>query len=292
MNDQVVAVEDNRRVVTEAVAAAEGSPGSAVVPVRRGALCPAFLRYRRRVEYEAGADPRSGREVILDAAENLMAERGYARTSIAAIREASGLTTGSIYWHFGNKAGIAAAVMRRGADSFFAQLPRAEDLVGEPVERLRTFFDAAAVAIAAHPAYFRLEVVLNLETQDDDEMSAALDQIRGYVIEEVASVVEPAARDAGVLESRALAVEMAELTIDLTRGSLLSFGDDRTKVPTAMRRLHQLIVLSIEDAARRGAGVVAGLRDAVGVSRPGALAGNGSARRSPGSGRSTRDTEA
>lgn len=205
------------------------------------------------MDHETGVDPRGGRELILVAAENLMAERGYARTSISAIREATGLPTGSIYWHFGNKAGIAAAVMQRGAESFFAQLPRAEDLVGEPAERLRTYFDAAAVAIAAHPTYFRLEVVLNLETQEEVEMTAALAKIRGDVTEEVASVVEPAARDAGVLQPRALAVRMADLTIDLTRGSLASFGDDRTKARTAMRRLHHLIVLSIEDAARRGA---------------------------------------
>ncbi|SFK70062.1 hypothetical protein SAMN04488085_103118 [Geodermatophilus ruber] len=160
------------------------------------------------------------------------------------------MPTGSIYWHFGNKAGVASAVMQRGARAFFARLPRASELDGNPAERLRSFFEAAAEAIAAHPAFFRLEVVLNMESHDD-EMRGILRQVTDYTMQEIVSVVEPAARDSGVAEPTALAAELAELTIALTRGSLLSFGGDRDKVTLTMRRLHHLIVLSIADAAAR-----------------------------------------
>src|SRR5687767_10421400 len=65
----------------------------------------------------------SSRELILDATERLMATRGYAATSISDIRSACGLPASSIYWHFGSKEGVLAAVMERGADRFFAAIP-------------------------------------------------------------------------------------------------------------------------------------------------------------------------
>ena len=63
------------------------------------------------------------RELILDATEKLMGTRGYAATSISDIRKACGLPPSSIYWHFGSKDGVLAAVMERGAQRFFAAIP-------------------------------------------------------------------------------------------------------------------------------------------------------------------------
>lgn len=63
------------------------------------------------------------RELILDATERLMATRGYAATAISDIRKACGLPASSIYWHFGSKEGVLAAVMARGAERFFSSHP-------------------------------------------------------------------------------------------------------------------------------------------------------------------------
>jgi AcrR family transcriptional regulator len=71
------------------------------------------------------------RELILDATERLMATHGYAATSISDIRKACGLPPSSIYWHFGSKEGVLAAVMQRGADRFFAAIPTTEDVQGQ-----------------------------------------------------------------------------------------------------------------------------------------------------------------
>ena len=46
---------------------------------------------------------------MLRAAAELFSERGYAATSISAICKASGVVPSSIYWVFGNKAGVFAA---------------------------------------------------------------------------------------------------------------------------------------------------------------------------------------
>jgi AcrR family transcriptional regulator len=50
------------------------------------------------------------RETILAAALRLFTKRGYSDTSIDDLRKASGASVGSIYHHFGGKAGVAAAL--------------------------------------------------------------------------------------------------------------------------------------------------------------------------------------
>lgn len=53
------------------------------------------------------------RRRILDAAEALFIELGFDRTSIAGIAERSGISRGSIPWHFKNKHGLFIAVVER-----------------------------------------------------------------------------------------------------------------------------------------------------------------------------------
>jgi len=67
---------------------------------------------KRRID-EIGDE---SRRRILDAAEELFAERGYERTSFVEIAERSGISRGSIPWHFANKEGLVVAVVRRALE--------------------------------------------------------------------------------------------------------------------------------------------------------------------------------
>ncbi|WP_158605524.1 TetR/AcrR family transcriptional regulator [Amycolatopsis panacis] len=69
---------------------------------------------RRRID-EIGDE---SRRRILDAAEELFAERGFDRTSFIDISERSGISRGSIPWHFKNKDGLMVAVVERAMDRF------------------------------------------------------------------------------------------------------------------------------------------------------------------------------
>lgn len=51
---------------------------------------------------------------ILDAAEELFAEKGYGATTFIEIGDRCGISHGSIPWHFGNKLGLLMAVIERG----------------------------------------------------------------------------------------------------------------------------------------------------------------------------------
>ncbi|MEV5412258.1 TetR/AcrR family transcriptional regulator [Thermopolyspora sp. NPDC052614] len=69
-------------------------------------------RGRRRID-EIGDE---SRRRILDAAEALFAERGFDRTSFVDISERSGISRGSIPWHFKNKHGLVMAVVERAIE--------------------------------------------------------------------------------------------------------------------------------------------------------------------------------
>lgn len=67
---------------------------------------------RRRID-EIGDE---SRRRILDAAEALFAERGFDRTSFVDIAARSGISRGSIPWHFTSKDGLIIAVVERALD--------------------------------------------------------------------------------------------------------------------------------------------------------------------------------
>lgn len=114
------------------------------------------------------------RRRILDAASSLMAEQGYAGTSIADVIERSGHAASSIYWHFDNKEGLLAAVIEDGAARWFDGLP---DALGDDDAR-----DGAALlgaigrALADDPEFLRLLLLLSLERERTDP--ASLEAIR------------------------------------------------------------------------------------------------------------------
>ncbi|MGV0813066.1 helix-turn-helix domain-containing protein [Mycolicibacterium boenickei] len=120
---------------------------------------------------QQGAD---SREQILDATERLMATRGYAATSISDIRKACGLPASSIYWHFGSKDGVLAAVMERGADRFFAAIPSG----GSIDEQLAVLAEQQA----QRPEFLRILYLLSLERSDDPTVTEVVRRVRDTAI--------------------------------------------------------------------------------------------------------------
>lgn len=71
---------------------------------------------KKRIE-EIGQQSRAR---IMDAAESLFVERGVDRTSFADIAVRSGISRGSIPWHFDNKEGLVMAVVERAAARYLS----------------------------------------------------------------------------------------------------------------------------------------------------------------------------
>nr|WP_272924858.1 TetR/AcrR family transcriptional regulator [Streptomyces sp. SID4951] len=60
--------------------------------------------------------------MILRAAAELFAAKGYRQTTFADVAERSGISRGSIPWHFGSKEGLLLAVLERSVDLIHAEL--------------------------------------------------------------------------------------------------------------------------------------------------------------------------
>jgi len=151
------------------------------------------------------------RRRILDAASALMAERGFAGTSISEVSRLSGLPASSIYWHFESKEGLLGAVVEEGAQRWF------EGLHGE-AHGDGLFGSATATALEQRPEFLRLMFLIALERKEIDKTSLAairharklaLDRLRATLLRQLARHgVEgaPAARLADELSLLALAV--------------------------------------------------------------------------------------
>lgn len=74
------------------------------------------------------------RTAILDAAERLFAEHGYARITIVRVAEAADVAANTVYAAFGTKAGLVVALMERGA---------AEPAIGRALDRVSKAADGA-----------------------------------------------------------------------------------------------------------------------------------------------------
>jgi AcrR family transcriptional regulator len=184
----------------------------------------------------------SSRELILDATERLMATRGYAATSISDIRKACGLPASSIYWHFGSKEGVLAAVMERGAVRFFASIPNHGDTAASPGVDVQ--LATTAKLLAEHPEFLRLVYLLALERTDDPSVGAAVRRVRDSAIagfrSAIATLLPP---DAPPARADRVLGELTALAVAMSDGVFFAghLEPDFTDVERMYRRLFQAV---------------------------------------------------
>jgi AcrR family transcriptional regulator len=123
------------------------------------------------------------RELVLDAAERVMAEDGFEAATLARVVEESGIPMSSVYHYFGSKEGILTAVMERGADRFFAALPDPDERAGTPEEHLTGVVTAVVDALGRHPSFLRLLVVFAIQPpQTEADVDTVVGRVRGVAL--------------------------------------------------------------------------------------------------------------
>jgi AcrR family transcriptional regulator len=163
------------------------------------------------------------RRRIVEAAAALMAERGFAGTSIAAVSQRSGLPSGSIYWHFESKEALLAAVMEEGARRWFDALPQIDDLPPDPVERFAALFDAGAASLEAHPEFLRLLLLIALERRDVDPASlAVIRRVRDRALEGSREMFAILLEPLRLPNARRIAAEFARMLLVVADGAFVA----------------------------------------------------------------------
>jgi AcrR family transcriptional regulator len=120
------------------------------------------------------------RELVLDAAERVMSEDGFEAATLARVVQEAGVPMSSVYHYYGSKDGILLAVMERGAERFFADLPEPDQRLGDGAEHLRAVFATAVDALERHPSFLRLMVVFAVQPPraGDGEVHAVVGRVR------------------------------------------------------------------------------------------------------------------
>ena len=109
-----------------------------------------------------------------------MAEQGFEAATVARVVEEAGIPLSSVYHYYGSKDGILLAVMERGAERFFADLPDWNRRIGRPAEHLRTVLSTAAETLERHPNFLRLLIVFAVQppAHGGDEIEVVVARVR------------------------------------------------------------------------------------------------------------------
>lgn len=100
-------------------------------------------------------DPGQTRAVVIDAAEQLFAERGFAATSMRDISGASGVSHPLIHHHFGSKEELYAAVKRRMVEGYARRFPVAARATNRPLS-VRAEMRRIMTYLSENPVMLRL----------------------------------------------------------------------------------------------------------------------------------------
>lgn len=129
--------------------------------------------------------PRDGtatRERILDAAESLVLEHGFAGTSIDQLLARAGITKGAFFYHFDSKARLARALLERyvARDERLLEelMGRAESLSRDPLQQYLIFVGLLEERLrglqAPHPGCLVGSYMYQLEAFDPDTRQAVV----------------------------------------------------------------------------------------------------------------------
>jgi AcrR family transcriptional regulator len=120
------------------------------------------------------------RELVLDAAERVMAKDGFEAATLARVVAEAGIPMSSVYHYYGSKEGILLAVMERGAERFFDDLPDWDRRVGNPAEHLGNIVSTAVRNLGRHPNFLRLLISFAVQppSAGSGQVEAVVERVR------------------------------------------------------------------------------------------------------------------
>jgi AcrR family transcriptional regulator len=92
------------------------------------------------------------REAIVEAAEQVFAERGFAGTRMADVAGAAGIATGTLYNYFKNKQEVLGSLIELRSDLFLRRMDQVHAAERDPIERIGALVRAAFEHLEAHRA--------------------------------------------------------------------------------------------------------------------------------------------
>ena len=165
-------------------------------------------------------DAAVSRERILQTALATFAQKGYSAAGVDALAARSGIAKTAIYYHFGSKEGLLAAVLERAANDWIEGIRSAAMAGDTPPARLRRALAGMRAMLEERPWILRLIQILALEVADDKPEIRAT--IRGIIRKARDTIVE------GLREGLGFEIADAELIASMLLALFdgVAFGHD------------------------------------------------------------------
>jgi AcrR family transcriptional regulator len=197
----------------------------------------------------------SSREVILNAARALVGEKGYDGMAISDLCARSGLPPSSIYYHFGNKLGVLAALLERTFEELHTLFPNPSSFDDRaPLDRLEAWFAAACSSLDRRPDYLQLLVAISVGPQRDAEaVQATVRRVRDYAHASWVDALTPIFAPNGGKNNEALVQQLAVLGRALTDGLSVTNSFDGTSYSSQVAPFVALVrgLAAQRDGAKR-----------------------------------------
>jgi AcrR family transcriptional regulator len=151
------------------------------------------------------------RERILEAATEIFSTRGYAGAGVDRLAERSGIAKTAIYYHFGNKEGLLAAVLERAATQWIDGIQSAASQGGDPLQRLDRALAGMRAMLEERPWIYKLFQILALEVAEEKPeiratLRAILDKARTAIVDGMRDALGTAVPGAEQVASTMLAM--------------------------------------------------------------------------------------
>lgn len=184
-------------------------------------------------------------EELLEAASDLMAERGYEATTMAEIAARAGAKIGSLYRFFPNKEAVADALVQRHIavleDEYAALAKRAATLSPESLADV-----LIELLVTLYPRVKSLSALMEART---DRMEIR-ERARGHAIAGIAAALRVCAPGLGEMLAKDISAVVLN-TMKVLRGMLSKDAPTMPGAPDELRRMHRLYLADRLEPFRR-----------------------------------------
>ena len=183
-----------------------------------------------------------------------MSKVGYGGPSISAIAKRSGLPASSLYWHFGSKRALLAAVAEDGAARWLTLIPNWEDVEGPPLERFDKMLRAIAREFERQPEIIRLILMLYLERGKTDVVAlGTIQRLRRAALAKFRPAIETLLDLAGARKNKLAIDELCDFALSFVNGCFVDHQIDPHRAPFVARfqQLRTALVAIAKEMATR-----------------------------------------
>jgi AcrR family transcriptional regulator len=159
----------------------------------------------------------------------------------------------SVYHYYGSKEGILLAVMERGAERFFADLPRSGRRIGRPGTYLATVISTAAETLERHPSFLRLLLVFAAQPSAaaGGEIQDVVTRVRSLALQRLQSEIAVAFDDE---PDSPTTIRLAQFALAAFDGAFIAAQTDPSvRLAELLTPLAPAIVAARRDLLRKGA---------------------------------------